>query len=117
MANKLTGVRRYRIAFVLVPRSRRSRRSLLYRQLKHAISAGIPYKMNLPETVRLICKRLAPLGWARLFARHGLKLDSHTLHDSRRLAVEFDRPLTIDRAAPGFEDFWPDGCRAIEPGR
>jgi hypothetical protein len=73
--------------------------------------------MDLLETVRVICKRLAPLGWAKLLDRHGLKLDFRTLHNSRRFAAELKRPLTIDRTVPGFEDFWPDGCRAIEPGR
>jgi hypothetical protein len=73
--------------------------------------------MDLLEIVRVICKRLAPLGWGRLLDRHGLKLDFRTLHNSRRFAAELNRPLTVDRRVPGFEDFWPDGCRAIQPGR
>jgi hypothetical protein len=73
--------------------------------------------MNLLETVRKICERLAPLGWARLLARHDLRLNTHTLQNSRRLAAELGRRIKIDRSVPGFEDFWPDGNRAIEPGR
>src|ERR1035438_6777186 len=73
--------------------------------------------MNLLETVRKICERLAPLGWAGLLARHDLTLDTHTLQNSRRLAAELGRRIKIDRSVPGFEDFWPDGNRGIEPGR
>ncbi|MCU1246994.1 MAG: hypothetical protein JWQ49_23 [Edaphobacter sp.] len=73
--------------------------------------------MPLLDQVRVICRRLAPLGWAKLLARHGLRLDASTLHNSRKLAAELARPLNVDRSASGFEDFWPDGFRAIEPQR
>jgi hypothetical protein len=73
--------------------------------------------MALIDSVLAICRRLAPLGWAALLARHGLQLNGKTLRSARRLANELSRPLTVDRTAPGFEDFWPDGNIAICPGR
>lgn len=66
----------------------------------------------LLDDVRRVLKRLAPLGWAELLARHGLNLRAPNL------AQELARELTgIDRTVPGFEDFSLDGNRAIEPGR
>src|SRR5437867_10173333 len=73
--------------------------------------------MALIDLVTAICRRLAPLGWAKLLSRHGLRLDSKTLRNSRSLAAELERPLKVDRRVPGFEDFWPDGVRAIQKGR
>jgi hypothetical protein len=73
--------------------------------------------MALIDSVLAICRRLAPLGWATLFTRHGLKLDGNTLLSPRRLAGELRRRLAIDRSVSGFEDFWPDGNSAISPGR
>jgi hypothetical protein len=74
-------------------------------------------KMALIDSVLAACRRLAPLGWATLLARHGLHLDRRTLRSSRRLADELIRELTIDRSVSGFEDFWPDGNAAISRGR
>jgi hypothetical protein len=55
--------------------------------------------------------RLAPHGWAELFAHHGLDLAASDL------AQELRRPLTgIDREIPGFEDFALEGVRGIEGG-
>src|SRR5215471_6517547 len=73
--------------------------------------------MALIDSVLVVCRRLAPLGWAALLARHGLHLNRATLRSSKRLSAELRRTLTIDRAVPGFEDFWPDGDQAICPGR
>jgi hypothetical protein len=54
---------------------------------------------------------LAPEGWDHLLRHHGLDLRA------KELRAELLRPLsTIDRTAPGFEDFAAEGERAIEPG-
>jgi hypothetical protein len=73
--------------------------------------------MALIDSVLKICQRLAPLGWAALLDRHGLRLDPKTLGSARRLADELSRRLEINRTVPGFEDFWPDGNTAVFPGR
>jgi hypothetical protein len=73
--------------------------------------------MQIIESVLKICRRLAPLGWAKLLDGHGLKLDRHSLASANRLKDELLRPLSIDRTVPGFEDFWPDGNSAIYAGR
>jgi hypothetical protein len=73
--------------------------------------------MILLERVRSICRRLAPKGWANLFALHGLHLDSSTLVNATELLAELLRKLpSIDRTVQGFRDFSPAGERAIEPG-
>src|SRR5258708_4652989 len=73
--------------------------------------------MALIDSVTTICRRLAPLGWAKLLARHGLNLNTKILKSPRRLEEELAKKLNIDRALPGFEDFWPDGDCAIHAGR
>src|SRR5262249_5023051 len=74
--------------------------------------------MTLLEQVTAMCRRLAPKGWERLLALHGLRLDSSTLKDPRKLAKELERKLSdIDRTVKGFEDFSPAGSRGIEAGR
>jgi hypothetical protein len=75
--------------------------------------------MPLIEKVAVICRRLAPRGWAELLACHGLRLDRRTLDDPERLAAELRRPLKVDRTMLGFEDFWldPEGDQAVRPGR
>jgi hypothetical protein len=73
--------------------------------------------MALIDSVARICRRLAPLGWAKLLSRQGLNLDAPTLRNSRALQTELERTLPIDRSTPGFEDFWPDGVRAVQAGR
>jgi hypothetical protein len=67
---------------------------------------------NLIDGVRRACKRLGPLGWRNLLRHHDLNIEAANLED------ELARPLgTIDRRAPGFEDFALEGVRGIEPGR
>jgi hypothetical protein len=73
--------------------------------------------MTFLRQVTSICRRLAPLGWANVFALHGLHLDSSTLGSPARLLAELTRELSnIDRTVEGFGDFCPDGRRAIEAG-
>ena len=64
--------------------------------------------MNLLESVTRACTRLAPGGWHSLLLNHGLDILAQPLD------VELNKPLTIDRRLPGFEDFSSDGIRAIE---
>src|SRR5688500_9567634 len=67
--------------------------------------------MALLDDVKAVCQRLAPRGWARLFAKQGLDI---TRAD---LGVELRKRLRrIDRTVPGFEDFSQEGQRGIEPG-
>lgn len=67
--------------------------------------------MSLIDEVKAICNRLAPKGWARLLAQHGLNITSADLRS------ELDRVLpNIDRHAAGFEDFAFEGKKGIEPG-
>jgi hypothetical protein len=75
--------------------------------------------MRLIEQVARICRRLAPRGWAELLACHGLRLDRSILENPQKLATELQRPLKVDRAMAGFEDFWadPEGDQAVRPGR
>jgi hypothetical protein len=73
--------------------------------------------MALIDSVTTICRRLAPLGWAALLNRHGLNLSARILKSPRRLEEELTKKLDIDRSAPGFEDFWPDGNSAVLAGR
>ncbi|TKJ71804.1 hypothetical protein PspCFBP13508_14210 [Pseudomonas sp. CFBP13508] len=64
--------------------------------------------MTLLESVTHVCRRLAPGGWHSLMLAHGLDLLAEPL------AAELVRPMKIDRNLSGFEDFAPDGTRAIE---
>jgi hypothetical protein len=73
--------------------------------------------MALINSVLETCRRLAPLGWGQLLTRHGLNLDSKTLRNAHTLRRELEKKLNVDRSAPGFEDFWPDGEQAIHAGR
>ena len=73
--------------------------------------------MALIDSVATICQRLAPLGWSKLLARHGLNLNTKTLRNPRKLEEELAKKLLVDRTVPGFEDFWPDGSCAIQAGR
>jgi len=66
--------------------------------------------MALINRVAAACHRLASKGWRQLLAKHGLDITKSDL------AAELARPLTIDRTAPGFQDFCPAGTRGIEPG-
>jgi hypothetical protein len=73
--------------------------------------------VRLVEDVAAMCRRLIPFGWGELLACHGLRLDRTILENPTKLAAELNRSLKIDRTMPGFEDFWPDGKRAVHPGR
>ncbi|PNQ95037.1 hypothetical protein C1S70_31010 (plasmid) [Azospirillum argentinense] len=66
--------------------------------------------MSLMEEVKTVCRRLAPLGWGGLLARHGLRLDAPDQ------GGELARKLAVDRTVAGFEDFCLAGERGIEPG-
>lgn len=67
--------------------------------------------MNLLESVTRTCQRLAAGGWRSLMLAHGLDILAPSLK------AELLKPLTINRTLEGFEDFCPDGYRAIEPAR
>lgn len=70
--------------------------------------------MTLIDDVTKVCRRLAPKGWGKLFAAHGLNIDLAT---PAALAKELGRNVPqIDRTLRGFEDFAADGRRGIEPG-
>ncbi|OKH55936.1 hypothetical protein NIES2101_01350 [Calothrix sp. HK-06] len=67
--------------------------------------------MRLIEIVRVICNRLAPLGWRDLLVQHGLDI---TAADLERELIK-DLP-NINRRVPGFEDFASEGRRGIQAG-
>jgi hypothetical protein len=66
--------------------------------------------MPLIDDVAQIVARLRARGWTALFNQHGCDLAAADL------ATELRKELVVDRTLPGFEDFSPDGVRAIEPG-
>jgi hypothetical protein len=66
--------------------------------------------MALIDTVKTLCQRLAPLGWASLLKRHGLDITK------ANLGAELAKILQVDRTVAGFEDFAMEGVRGIEPG-
>jgi len=62
------------------------------------------------ESIAPALERLAP-GWAPYLKRtQGLDIGAADL------AAELARPLKVDRAAAGFEDFMPGATRGVEPG-
>lgn len=67
--------------------------------------------MALFSDVQLACSRLAPHGWHSLLLQHGLDITAPNLQQ------ELSKPLSVDRALKGFEDFSPAGGRGIEAGR
>lgn len=67
--------------------------------------------MTLISDVQLACSRLAQDGWRPLLLQHGLDITAVDLQQ------ELGRPLQVDRAVPGFEDFSPAGLRGIEAGK
>jgi len=74
--------------------------------------------MALIDDVKAVCDDLAPHGWSELLAKHGLDITVA----ANKLAAELDKPLTVDRTLPGFEDFVDAGVgggtnRGVEPGR
>jgi len=66
--------------------------------------------MALWDAVQQVGKELEEQGWSRLFREHGLDLSAPDLK------TELSRTLPLKREIPGFEDFHPEGVRAIEPG-
>jgi len=70
------------------------------------------------DEVKNLCDRLAPLGWRDLLQRvTGNELDIRQA-SARALGRELTKTLaSIDRALPGFEDFSPDGDRAVSPAQ
>jgi hypothetical protein len=68
-------------------------------------------RATLFEKVQSACVRLAPAGWHALLKGHSFDMNAADLR------TELLRPLTINRAIPGFEDFAAEATRAIEPGR
>jgi hypothetical protein len=74
--------------------------------------------MALIDDVKAVCDDLAPHGWSELLKKHGLDITVA----ANALAAELDKPLTVDRTLPGFEDFVDAGVgggrsRGVEPGR
>lgn len=68
--------------------------------------------MALIDDCLNILNRLSGKGWSELFLEHGLDINTGDLRN------ELLRPLAnINRELEGFEDFSPDGVRAIEPGK
>jgi hypothetical protein len=67
--------------------------------------------MALLDEVKTVLERLGRAGWrAYLLETQGLDLGAP------ELAAELSRELPVRRDLPGFEDFAPQGTRAIEPG-
>ncbi len=67
--------------------------------------------MSLVDEVGIELDKLASSGWRELLGHHGLNIEASNLRQ------QLLRPLnSIDRSISGFEDFAPDGVRAIEPG-
>ncbi len=67
--------------------------------------------MSLVDEVGIELGKLASGGWEELLGHHGLNIEASNLRQ------QLLRPLnSIDRSIPGFEDFAPNGVRAIEPG-
>jgi hypothetical protein len=74
--------------------------------------------MALINGVKIICDRLAPLGWARLLTKvtdGALNIKQGSL-DKLQAALTAQLPA-IDRTIPGFEDFNPAGDRAVVAGK
>jgi hypothetical protein len=74
--------------------------------------------MPLIDDVKAVCDDLAPHGWSDLLKKHGLDITVA----ANKLAAELDKPLTVNRTLPGFEDFVDatvagGKSRGVEPGR
>src|SRR5688500_2247186 len=70
------------------------------------------------DEIKILCDRLAPLGW------HGLlqAATGNELNISQPTPQELERELiknlsAINRALPGFEDFAVAGMSAVTPGQ
>src|SRR5262245_29071553 len=73
--------------------------------------------MALIDDVKVMCDRLAPLGWRDLL--EGVTKDQLDIKQPTpaRLRSELLKPLTgIDRTQRGFTDFSLDGGHAVTPG-
>lgn len=73
--------------------------------------------MPLIDEMKLLCDRLAPLGWRQLF----LELTAGALDIAQPTSSALQSQLTqtlanIDRSHPGFEDFSAQAERAVEAG-
>ena len=67
--------------------------------------------MALLDEVKTVLDRLGQAGWRNyLLETQGLDIGAPGL------AAELSKNLNVNREAPGFEDFAPQGQRAIEPG-
>ena len=74
--------------------------------------------MSLIDDVRVVCDRLAPMGWGDLLC--DVTDEALGIHqpDSVTLAGALNRRIdTINRSRTGFDDFHPAGDRAITAGR
>jgi hypothetical protein len=74
--------------------------------------------MALIDELKIVCDRLAPLGWATLLK----KVTGGALNISQSTATKLKTALTtnlasVDRAIPGFEDFNPAGNRGAVAGK
>ena len=74
--------------------------------------------MALINEVKIICDRLAPLGWADLLK----KVTRGALNIKQGSVAKLQTALTaqlasIDRTIPGFEDFNPAGDRGVVAGK
>ncbi|MGH1542598.1 MAG: hypothetical protein ACRBHB_19405 [Arenicella sp.] len=69
-------------------------------------------KKNILIETSKVLSRLSKSGWQEVFNQHGLDICADDL------SKELLRPLdSINRDAPGFEDFAVTGKRGIEPGK
>src|SRR5688500_13660380 len=70
------------------------------------------------DEIKILCDRLAPLGWGGLLQT----ATDNELNISQATSEELKRELlkslsVINRVLPGFEDFAPAGTRAVTPGQ
>jgi len=71
--------------------------------------------MTLIEQVAALWHRLGPKGWSAVLAAHGLKIPAKVAPE--KLARLLEKPLKVDRAVAGFEEFPADEARGVDPGR
>ena len=70
------------------------------------------------DDVKIICDRLAPLGWASLLKNvTGGALDIRQSSSAKLQAALTAQLTSINRAIPGFEDFNPVGDRGVAAGK
>ena len=74
--------------------------------------------MALLDELKLICDRLAPLGWQDLLGKVTHDALDIKQTSAAKLKAALLKPITdIDRRHPGFEDFDPAGRQAITLGK